>query len=836
VIATQAQAQEIFIPRAYLVQRVGQGPKIDGLLDDACWQTAKSSGGFVDGASGNAPKQETTFRMVFDEKALYLAVELIEPDTDKLVANLNRHDTALWFDDSVEIFVQPDYRYPSYYHLIVNSSAVTYDSRDGDPNVALDWTAATRVEKGKWIVEAVLSFSSVASGCVPGRGDLWRINICRNRQKGKTHLAGARDAELSCWSRFQKGFHEQKAFGHVVFEGYRDALVRQLREIEVELTAVSDLTDGREDKMRELVDLPERIDSEESYRDILGKVELSREQISKKQAEALEQLGRSVRDQDAVILSPLPPYEALKKDSASQVSYLAKALKQAKKPIKLSFKQAINEYEHGGFTISTLKAGEAFTIRVSDLVSMNGKRLAKEQICCSVVRWLEPDPAYDPCYVQWSKEPVPELLEEIRRPISLGAGQTCHIWVTVNSIGASPEVYEGAIEIWRGQMLFGKVSITAEVWPFALPQRPKLDVEIFTSIPWGGQTGDLWARMLAEHYVTYINMEQPSDISIDGKLVVTPQGQTTKDIDLGMSIQGKSIKIPGDKYDHLERLKIIRKYGMKLTLYSGRGIIQKELLPFYIEYLKNAGFSYEDFRYKISDENFDSATLPVYQQYYKVDPRFRMVFCPAGDWDVSDYCPYVDTYMCSAGISCLESRWLPLWKRQQAQGKKISTYTNWPSYAERAPILQARKDLVWTWKHRLDEYAAWTMDIFPPLGYTYAYAPFRKGLTDLPPERQSVAALVYFRKEGNLYRPISCKRLEAIRDGVKDWMYLTILDQLIGQAEGKVENKVLARAKQAIGEVLKENKNTQEGYNCSRETLAKCIMELNTLLNPYQKK
>jgi hypothetical protein len=67
-------------------------------------------------------------------------------------------------------------------------------------------------------------------------------------------------------------------------------------------------------------------------------------------------------------------------------------------------------------------------------------------------------------------------------------------------------------------------------------------------------------------------------------------------------------------------------------------------------------------------------------------------------------------------------------------------------------------------------------------------------------------------------------------------MYLTVLDQLIGQAEGKIEGKILVRGKQAMAEALRENKNTQEDYIRSKETLAKCIMELDTLLNPYLKK
>jgi hypothetical protein len=92
---------------------------------------------------------------------------------------------------------------------------------------------------------------------------------------------------------------------------------------------------------------------------------------------------------------------------------------------------------------------------------------------------------------------------------------------------------------------------------------------------------------------------------------------------------------------------------------------------------------------------------------------------------------------------------------------------------------------------------------------------------------------MYFRKDGNVFRPVSCKRLEAIRDGVKDWMYLSTLFQLMEQVDGKVPEEILKQCRMDIERFVKPGQKTLNECSSGKELLAGYIMKFDELLNPY---
>jgi len=101
-IALPYRLQDKPHPPGYVVLRVcGPTPTtpsppaapitIDGSLDDAAWAAAEWSGGFVDivGETGPAPWFKSAFKAVWDDEALYLAVQM---EDTRLFANQTKHD------------------------------------------------------------------------------------------------------------------------------------------------------------------------------------------------------------------------------------------------------------------------------------------------------------------------------------------------------------------------------------------------------------------------------------------------------------------------------------------------------------------------------------------------------------------------------------------------------------------------------------------------------------------------------------------------------------------------------------------------------------------------
>ncbi len=81
--------------RVYYATRTELVPKIDGKLDDECWQTIGIWGGdFVQQQphQAQAPSQETEFKILYDDKYLYFALICHDNEPDKMDVILGRRD------------------------------------------------------------------------------------------------------------------------------------------------------------------------------------------------------------------------------------------------------------------------------------------------------------------------------------------------------------------------------------------------------------------------------------------------------------------------------------------------------------------------------------------------------------------------------------------------------------------------------------------------------------------------------------------------------------------------------------------------------------------------
>ena len=88
---------------------------------------------------------------------------------------------------------------------------------------------------------------------------------------------------------------------------------------------------------------------------------------------------------------------------------------------------------------------------------------------------------------------------------------------------------------------------------------------------------------------------------------------------------------------------------------------------------------------------------------------------------------------------------------------------------------------------------------------------------NFPPENQSTCQLVYVRKQGDFYKPVSCIRMEDMRDGITDALYYR-------EALKRTENDPEMRKKLlAIGELRCK---TRKDYDNARMKIAEIILAL----------
>ncbi|HRX12904.1 MAG TPA: carbohydrate binding family 9 domain-containing protein, partial [Draconibacterium sp.] len=83
------------IKRVYYAARTETKPKIDGKLDDECWQkTGTWDGNFVQQQPHQAakPSQQTEIKILYDDKYLYFAIICHDDEPEKMSPILGRRD------------------------------------------------------------------------------------------------------------------------------------------------------------------------------------------------------------------------------------------------------------------------------------------------------------------------------------------------------------------------------------------------------------------------------------------------------------------------------------------------------------------------------------------------------------------------------------------------------------------------------------------------------------------------------------------------------------------------------------------------------------------------
>lgn len=205
LVRTTAAPRKSSLP-VLVLAKTEQAPVVDGKLDEACWKNAAVAGDFVDIGTGAPAKLDTTARVLFDDRALYVGYDCPEPTMADVAAKVKDHDGQVWLEDGVELFVAGATRKP-YAHLIVTTANAVLDELNQNAQ-AWDPKLQTAVSKGPggWSVEIAVPWSELAAVGIK-REPVMALNFGRSRY---THA----DAQPHTgWSCTYGGFHVPERFG-----------------------------------------------------------------------------------------------------------------------------------------------------------------------------------------------------------------------------------------------------------------------------------------------------------------------------------------------------------------------------------------------------------------------------------------------------------------------------------------------------------------------------------------------------------------------------------------------------------------------------------------------
>lgn len=170
--------------RIEIKEQPASGITLDGKLNDPAWKACPEFA-LRDCISGDAPKNQTQFRIACDSKNLYVGIVCQEPDMRSLKASgTKRDDMNVWLDDAVEVMLKTPKH--SYYQFAVNSNGAMadVDRKQGINGLTWDCGAAAVAVKdaNSWALEISIPLKDI-EGDRPSAEKPWSLNVCRSRMR-----------------------------------------------------------------------------------------------------------------------------------------------------------------------------------------------------------------------------------------------------------------------------------------------------------------------------------------------------------------------------------------------------------------------------------------------------------------------------------------------------------------------------------------------------------------------------------------------------------------------------------------------------------------------------
>lgn len=181
-------AQEPVKQKKLAATRTIETPKIDGVLDDACWVDVPIATDFLEirPVPGRVEKQDrrTEMKVLYDDVAIYVYAKMYDaPDSvsHELVSRDNIGNA-----DFISIIVDPFYDKMNGNGFFVTAAGVQFDAKysqvgDEDPNWNAVWESAVKLDESGWTCEMKIPYSALRFSSKDVQN--WGLNFSRRIQR-----------------------------------------------------------------------------------------------------------------------------------------------------------------------------------------------------------------------------------------------------------------------------------------------------------------------------------------------------------------------------------------------------------------------------------------------------------------------------------------------------------------------------------------------------------------------------------------------------------------------------------------------------------------------------
>lgn len=165
-LAFFALAQEIPI-KSYNTAKLESPIQIDGLLNDKAWEQVEWGSDFtqIRPDQGESPAQRTAFKILYDEKNLYVAIRAFDTEPEKIVKRMSRRDgfEGDWVEINIDSYHDKRTAF-SFTASVTGVKSDEYVSNNGnnwDSNWDPIWYLKTSIDDKGWIAEFRIPLSQL---------------------------------------------------------------------------------------------------------------------------------------------------------------------------------------------------------------------------------------------------------------------------------------------------------------------------------------------------------------------------------------------------------------------------------------------------------------------------------------------------------------------------------------------------------------------------------------------------------------------------------------------------------------------------------------------------
>jgi hypothetical protein len=185
--------------RIYNTKRVVKAPVLDGILTDETWNAVEWAGDFKEFMpdEGKEPTQKTKFKIIYDEKNIYVAVRCYDTEPDKIVNRLSRRDgnDGDWVEINLDSYhdLRTGFAFTVTAAGVKGEEAISQNGSEWDRSWNPIWYVKTNIDEEGWTAEMKIPLTQVRFS--DEEEQVWGLQMHRNN---------FRENDRSLWQRLPR--------------------------------------------------------------------------------------------------------------------------------------------------------------------------------------------------------------------------------------------------------------------------------------------------------------------------------------------------------------------------------------------------------------------------------------------------------------------------------------------------------------------------------------------------------------------------------------------------------------------------------------------------------